>query len=182
MTFNYSGGMGEAKKYTYVGYAKTFATIIVAIIVAMHGFDLWQDLSNGATRLHLAWEAVMIVLGTASFGLLTLSTIKKATRLENRLDETRKDLQEWREKARLHTEGLAQEIDQQFLQWGLSPAEKEVGFLMLKGLSFKESAEIRNASERTVRQQAQDIYRKANIAGRNEFAAWFLEDLLTTKV
>lgn len=75
-------------------------------------------------------------------------------------------------------ERRAGEIDRQFDIWGLSPAEKEIGLLMLKGLSFKEAAEIRNASERTVRQQAQDIYRKASVAGRNEFAAWFLEELL----
>ena len=182
MAFNYSRGMSEAKKNHRAGHAKKIATIIVAIIVAMHGFDLWQDLANGAPSLHLAWETVMIGLGTTSFVLLVLSTLKKATRLESRLDETRKDLQEWREKARLHTEGLANEIDHQFMRWGLSPAEKEVGFLILKGLSFKEAAEIRKASERTVRQQAQDIYRKSSIAGRNEFTAWFLEDLLTAKV
>lgn len=75
-------------------------------------------------------------------------------------------------------ERRAGEIDRQFDIWGLSPAEKEIGLLMLKGLSFKEAAEIRNTSERTVRQQAQDIYRKASVAGRNEFAAWFLEELL----
>lgn len=182
MAVDYSRSMSETKKNHFVGHAKKIATIILAIIVAMHGFDLWQDLANGAPNLHLAWEAGMILLGTTSFALLVLSTLNKAMRLENRLDETRKDLQEWREKARLHTEGLANEIDHQFMRWGLSPAEKEVGLLMLKGLSFKEAAEIRKASERTVRQQAQDIYRKSNIAGRNEFAAWFLEDLLTSKV
>lgn len=182
MPLKYSRGMSEAKKNNDAGHAKKIATLIVAIIVVMHGFDLWQDLTNGAPNLHLAWEAVMIGLGTTSFVLLVLSALKKAKRLESRLDETRKDLQEWREKARLHTEGLTTEIDQQFVRWGLSPAEKEVGFLMLKGLSFKEAAEIRKASERTVRQQAQDIYRKSSIAGRNEFTAWFLEDLLTSKV
>jgi DNA-binding NarL/FixJ family response regulator len=53
-----------------------------------------------------------------------------------------------------------------------------VGLLLLKGLSLKEAAEARQTSERTVRQQALAVYRKAGLAGRAELAAFFLEDLL----
>ncbi|MEY3046615.1 MAG: hypothetical protein RL242_3457, partial [Pseudomonadota bacterium] len=52
------------------------------------------------------------------------------------------------------------------------------GLLLLKGLSFKEIAELRQTSERTVRQQAGEVYRKSGLGGRNELAAFFLEDLL----
>ncbi len=48
----------------------------------------------------------------------------------------------------------------------------------MKGLSMKEIAAIRNTSESTVRQQATSIYRKANVHGRQEFIAYFLEDQL----
>jgi DNA-binding NarL/FixJ family response regulator len=60
----------------------------------------------------------------------------------------------------------------------LTPAEAQVGVLLLKGLSHKEAAEVRNTSERTVREQARSLYRKADLAGRSELAAFFLEDLL----
>jgi DNA-binding NarL/FixJ family response regulator len=49
---------------------------------------------------------------------------------------------------------------------------------MLKGLRHKEIAKIRHTSERTVRQQALAIYRKAGLEGRTDLAAYFLEDLL----
>ena len=49
---------------------------------------------------------------------------------------------------------------------------------MLKGLSFREIAELRETREKTVRQQASSVYRKAGVAGRNELAAWFFEDML----
>jgi DNA-binding NarL/FixJ family response regulator len=63
---------------------------------------------------------------------------------------------------------------------GRTPArsEREVGLLLLKGLSLKDIAVVRGASEATVRQQAQAIYRKADLAGRAELSAFFLEDLL----
>ncbi|MBF0350046.1 MAG: helix-turn-helix transcriptional regulator [SAR324 cluster bacterium] len=88
------------------------------------------------------------------------------------------EAQRWRDQTKIVMEGLGVMIDQQFDQWHLSPAEKEIGLLMLKGLGFKEIADVRNTSERTVRQQASEIYKKSGVRGRNEFSAFFLEDLL----
>ena len=50
--------------------------------------------------------------------------------------------------------------------------------LLLKGLSFREIAAVRQTREKTVRQQASAIYGKSGLEGRHEFAAWFLEDFL----
>ena len=50
--------------------------------------------------------------------------------------------------------------------------------MMLKGLSFREIAELRETREKTVRQQASSVYRKSGVTSRNELAAWFFEDLL----
>jgi len=74
--------------------------------------------------------------------------------------------------------GLGEQIDRQFGAWGLTAAEREVALLMLKGLRHKEIASMRATSERTVRQQALTIYKKAGLDGRTDLAAFFLEDLL----
>ena len=50
--------------------------------------------------------------------------------------------------------------------------------LLLKGLSLKEIAAVRNTHEKTTRQQASAIYRKAGVTGRHAFSAWFIEDYL----
>jgi DNA-binding CsgD family transcriptional regulator len=84
----------------------------------------------------------------------------------------------WREKVRSHLAGLKNGIDQQFAEWGMTTAEREVGLLLLKGLSHKEVAALRATTEATVRQQAQAIYRKSNLPGKTAFCAYFLEDLL----
>jgi DNA-binding CsgD family transcriptional regulator len=70
-------------------------------------------------------------------------------------------------------------MDQQFEDWGMTGAEREVGLLMLKGLSHKEIAGLRATTEATVRQQAQAIYRKAKLPGKTAFSAYFLEDLFS---
>ena len=50
--------------------------------------------------------------------------------------------------------------------------------MLLKGLSHKEIAVVRDTSERTVREQSRAVYRKSGLSGRSSFAAFFLEDLL----
>ena len=54
----------------------------------------------------------------------------------------------------------------------------EVGFLLLKGITLKEIADIRQTQLKTVQQQSQSIYQKTGLASRSELAAFFLEDLL----
>ncbi|MBL9046794.1 MAG: helix-turn-helix transcriptional regulator, partial [Tabrizicola sp.] len=73
---------------------------------------------------------------------------------------------------------LADVIDQQFQAWGLTPAERDVAFLALKGLDVAEIAELRGAAQGTVRAQLTRIYAKADVSGRAQFAAFFVEDLL----
>lgn len=74
--------------------------------------------------------------------------------------------------------GLRQAVESQFDDWGLTASEREVGWLLLKGLSTREIAELRSTQEKTARQQASSIYQKAGLSGRHAFAAWFIEDLM----
>jgi DNA-binding CsgD family transcriptional regulator len=62
--------------------------------------------------------------------------------------------------------------------WGLTAAERDVGLLLLQGLRHKEIAHARRTSERTVRQQALSVYRKAGVEGRSELAGHFLDRLM----
>lgn len=74
--------------------------------------------------------------------------------------------------------GMSAQIEREFERWGLTAAERSVAHLMLKGLRLKDIAKARNTSDRTVRQQAQAIYKKAGIEGRSDLAAYFMEDFL----
>ena len=69
-------------------------------------------------------------------------------------------------------------MQKQFEAWNLTTSEQDVVIGMLKGLSFREIAELRETREKTVRQQASSVYRKAGVSSRNELAAWFFEDML----
>ena len=68
-----------------------------------------------------------------------------------------------REESKKFLEGMGVLIDKQFADWSLTMSEKEVALLLLKGLSHKEIADIRKTSEKTVRQQAGQVYEKAKL-------------------
>ena len=94
------------------------------------------------------------------------------------LDAARIQGRQWRDETRALLKGLGEAIDRQFLTWNLTEAERDVGLLILKGLSLKEIAAVRVTSERTIRAQARSIYAKAGLSGRAALSAFFLEDLL----
>jgi DNA-binding CsgD family transcriptional regulator len=74
---------------------------------------------------------------------------------------------------------LSRVIEAQFREWALTPAESDVAMLALKGLDVAEIAAVRGAAQGTVRAQLTRIYAKAGVSGRAQFAAFFVEDLLS---
>jgi len=122
---------------------------------------------------------LIIACGAATHLLRRLQRERQSSRLlEADLETARRDSAQWRQQTRQLVAGLGAAIAGRFRDWGLSEAESEVGLLILKGLSLKEIARLRLTSERTVREQARAVYRKAGISGRAGLSAYFLEDLL----
>jgi DNA-binding CsgD family transcriptional regulator len=156
-------------------------TVLLGGIGFLAALDALSDLGSGASWGHLAAE--LGVAGTAATCAALLWTRYLRTRSDlqaarHTLETARADAEHWQRRNQEILRGLAAAIDEQLVRWQLTAAEKEVAFLLLKGLSFKEIAGVRGASERTVRQQGLAIYAKSGLAGRAELAAFFLEDLL----
>jgi putative tricarboxylic transport membrane protein len=127
------------------------------------------------------YAAAVAVLGLATVGLIVWQRAAAARReqvLFRNLEAARQDASLRGAEAETLLRGLGEQIERQFARWNLTAAEREVGLLMLKGLRHKEIATMRETSERTVRQQALTIYKKAGLDGRTDLAAFFLEDLL----
>ena len=154
---------------------------IFLCIVLLIGADLLEDFRHGSQGLHLGLESVVLVLATIGLWLLRARIRREwaDTRvLRTRLVEARAAAESWRRETETLAAGLGRAIDAQFGVWRLTDAEREVALLLLKGLSLREIASLRETSERTVRQQSLAVYRKAGLAGRAELSAFFLEDLL----
>jgi DNA-binding CsgD family transcriptional regulator len=70
-------------------------------------------------------------------------------------------------------------VNEQFTEWGLTPAERDVAMFAIKGLSTSEIAELRKTSEGTIKAQTNAIYRKAGVTGRPQLLSLFVEDLMS---
>jgi len=157
------------------------ALVLFASIAVVMAIDLAGDWSTGADWTHLGLESVVMVLAAAGAAALwrgMRAAQVRAVRLGRDLEAARAEAARYREEAAEALQGLGYAIDRQFDRWALSPAEREVGLLLLKGLSHREVAEVRNTTEPTVRQQALAVYRKSGLRNRSELSAFFLEDLL----
>lgn len=133
--------------------------------------------------LDIIADAVTLLLTVASTSFVALLALRVAKQQEERrllvddLVRARGEGETWRRKVTTHFGGLRAALDEQFGRWELTAAERDIGLLILKGLSLKEIATLRATSEATVRQQAQGVYRKSGLSGKAAFSSYFLEDL-----
>lgn len=143
-------------------------SIVLAVAMAFFAYDIAVDLSNRTDGIwHLGLEAVVFFAISA----VLAAELRQVRRLRGVVRRERART------ARLAGEMLSV-MREQFDRWALSASEAEVALLLVKGLSMKEIAEVREVKEKTVRSQAASIYAKAGCAGRHELAAFFIEDLL----
>jgi len=145
-----------------------FPVLVLVAASAFFAFDIATDLGKAdESLLHVAVEGLVFLL---TAGALLLE-IRRVLRLREALAEDRARLE------RLSGELFAV-MQRSFEQWGLSPSESEVALLLLKGLTMREIADLRQVREKTIRQQAASIYAKSGQSGRHELAAHFIGDLI----
>ena len=128
------------------------------------------------------WAIISVLLALGLLALLIWQRYRNNWReqgMARELNAARSDADRVRAQLdQTHSEA-ATHINESFTEWGLTPAEAEIGWMLLKGLSFKEMADAREKSERTVRQQAGAIYAKSGLNNRSDLAAFFLEDFFS---
>lgn len=73
---------------------------------------------------------------------------------------------------------LLEVIYAKFDDWKLTASEREIALFLIKGLSTQEISDIRDTRPGTIKSQCSAVYQKAGVTGRNELAAYFVEDLL----
>ena len=158
-----------------------YGIVLFAVIATFIAFDIAGDYRSGGESGHIRFEAVIMAFalgGIVTMWLQFRSIHLRARQLSVDLEAARREAQRFGGEAQDALRGLGEAIDNQFTRWGLSPAEREIGLLLLKGLSHREIAQLRSTSEATIRQQALAVYRKSDLRSRAELSAFFLEDLL----
>ena len=121
----------------------------------------------------LSWEMREILEIAAAFGLITGAVLgglamKRAVRDRNAAQE----------RLRRASGAFLDLLEERFVEWSLTPAERDVALFAIKGMSTAEISVLRSTSEGTVKAQTNAIYRKAGVSGRSQLLSLFIDDLM----
>lgn len=139
------------------------------VVDVMADFAGWDLLSEGT--LHHSIELLAVVV-------LVLGIIRTA--IEIRRIRTRHAKIE--AQLRVAAGAFLELLEERFDDWELTPSERDVALLAIKGLSIAEIAEVRRTKEGTVKAQSNAIYAKAGVTGRQQLLSLFIEDLMADGV
>jgi DNA-binding NarL/FixJ family response regulator len=160
---------------------ETIITLILGFIMLLNIADVITDIGLGVPTWHIVEESVIALAAglTAAYLIYDMrSRTREFDQLTQTLSKADQQIANITQEMRSARKQYSEVIHQQFDAWQLTLSEQQVVMLMLKGLSFKEIAAVRDTREKTVRQQASTIYGKSGVDGRHAFAGWFLEDFL----
>jgi DNA-binding CsgD family transcriptional regulator len=154
----------------------------ILLLVAIGGVvDLVSDRPSSWLSFHVIAE--VLLLGTSLTFSVVLwrgwwRTSRRLASAQRSLALKQEERDAWQRSAESALAGFGEAVDRQFATWNLTPAEREVALLLLKGHGHKQIAARTGRSERTVRQHAVSVYQKSGLGGRAELAAFFLEGLM----
>lgn len=150
----------------------------IAAVILLQAFaalffvnDVFWDVYSGRLGFHVDSHAAVEIMASV---VLVIAILFEA-RLLGTLGAERRRMARDLEIARGE---LAKVIEREFDRWRLSPAEREVTWLAIKGFPIAEIARIRGAREGTVKAQLNSVYRKADVSGRTELVSGLVEGLL----
>ncbi len=145
----------------------SFQTFCAFFLLADAVADLFgfETLVGGIGHHYLEFAVVVaLVLGIG----FTAGQIRKVLHKNRSMETT----------LRAATGAFSQLMEDQFDAWSLTPSERDVALLAIKGLSIAEIAAVRRTKEGTIKAQCNATYRKAGVTGRLQLMSFFIEELM----
>lgn len=155
--------------------------VLVMVVFITSGAETISEFMAGETPGSMGDDLSLFALSTIVGGLFVyemLAQRRALSELRAQLAKARGQLERLDSQSPKLASQYRAVMQKQFDAWHLTASEQDVVIGLLKGLSFREVAQLRETHEKTVRQQASSVYRKAGVSSRHELAAWFFEDML----
>lgn len=108
--------------------------------------------------------SLSLVFGVGASIYLMRTSVKRIAHMQDQLKAAAGELQVY--------------VERQFDNWGLTPTERNVALLVVKGFSNGEIASLRGTSESTVKTHLSAVFRKSGLKSRQQLVSWVVEDLL----
>lgn len=149
------------------GMALSFCFFLLDVVLDVQE-HVAEGLSySGGELIHLIFEGGAVIV--LFFGIMTMMQYTALLRDQNaraqrKLIALKEDFDEY--------------VMRRFAKWALTPAEKDVALLLLRGLSTADIAELRRSSVGTVKVHAHHVFGKAAVGSRVEFMALFMDEFI----
>lgn len=152
--------------------------VVVGLQAIFSLFFIWDIASGvlGLRREPISWQtrelieigaALGLALGVGLGAALLLRTVRRNRAVEHQLHRA--------------SSAFAALLEERFVEWGLTPSERDVAWFTLKGMSIAEIGRLRRTSEGTIKAQSNAIYRKAGVTGRTQLLSLFIDELLEAR-
>lgn len=164
-----------------IPYKETLFAVFVLLVFGTSAHEIYSEFRAGENLRAMTDDLARFSVSAIVLALFLYGHWKQRLALSDlrgQLNKARGQLAQIDAKSQNLANQYRGVMQKQFDAWKLTASEQDVVIGMLKGLSFREIAELRETREKTVRQQASSVYKKAGVASRNELAAWFFEDML----
>ena len=165
----------------YGSYFRVIFLIFVGFVFASSGYEIIAEFAAGERLSAMLDDLFRFFISTLVLGVFAFEYFSQRRALHDlrgQLKNARGRLAELDARSQELGSQYRLAMQRQFDVWELTASEQDVVIMLLKGLSFREISGLRETREKTVRQQASSVYRKAGLANRHELAAWFFEDIL----
>ncbi len=120
-----------------------------------------------------SWQVHEFIEIGAAFGLVTGVVIGALALRSSRAQAAKAE-----EALRVAQSAFRDVLEERFLAWELTPAERDVALFAIKGFSTQDMADLRGVSEGTIKAQTAAIYRKAGVSGRPQLLSLFIDELV----
>ncbi len=151
------------------------ARLFIDALIVLQGFSALYFLSDFVADLISAGDSTVhnFAEGLAVVGLITgiYLSIRERRRLVSRNRHIEAQLQ-------IASGAFQDLLASSFDRWKLTPSEREIALLTIKGFSNAEIADLRKTSEGTVKAQSNAVFRKAEVSGRTQLLSHFIDELV----
>lgn len=136
------------------------------VLMLLADVFMWQNLViPWALREVLEILSVFgMLLGVGASAVLIYLSVRHAERIDGQIEVVAGEFQK--------------HLDRQFADWGLTPTERTVSILVMKGFSNAEIAAIRGTTESTAKSQLTSVFRKTGLSSRQQLTTHLIEDML----
>jgi len=145
------------------------------VTVAFFLFDVIADLAGYDMVTDPLRHNLLELFAVTALGLgvgVTAREIRRVRRTQKRIES----------RLRVASGAFFDLLQEHFESWALTPSERDVALLAIKGLSINEIAAVRETKDGTVKAQCNAIYSKAGVSGRPQLLSLFIEDLMSERL